>query len=74
MKTFLVMKIVAAGSFGAFPPRIGVIFQADADFEVKSAIGTFATVSMFVEVTTLETGRRKSFSSFSTTDRRKFSR
>ena len=35
------MKIVAVGAFGAFPLRIAVIFQADADFEVKSAVDSY---------------------------------
>ena len=48
LKTFFVMKIVAVvafgvavGAFGAFPLRIVVIFQADADFEVKSAVDNY---------------------------------
>ena len=40
-KTVLVMKIVAVGAFGVFPLRIAVIFQADADFEVKSAVASY---------------------------------
>ena len=40
-KTFLVTKMVAVGAFGAFPLRIAVIFQADADFEVKSAVDSY---------------------------------
>ena len=40
-KTFLVMKIVAVGAFGAFPLPIAVIFQADADFEVKSGVASY---------------------------------
>ena len=40
-KTVLVMKIVAMGAFGAFPLRIAIIFQADADFEVKSAVDSY---------------------------------
>ena len=40
-KTFLVTKRVAVGAFGAFPLRIAVIFQADADFEVKSAVDSY---------------------------------
>ena len=37
----LLMKIVAVAAFGAFPLRIAVIFQADADFEVKSAVDSY---------------------------------
>ena len=40
-KTFLVTKRVAVGAFGAFPLRIAVIFQADADFEVKSGVVSY---------------------------------
>ena len=40
-KNVLVMKIVAEGALGAFPLRIAVIFQADADFEVKSAVASY---------------------------------
>ena len=35
------MKIAAVGAFGAFPLRIAVIFQADADFEVKSVVASY---------------------------------
>ena len=41
-KTVLVTKIVAVGAFGAFPLRIAVIFQADADFEVKLAVDSYS--------------------------------
>ena len=37
----MVTKIVAVGAFGAFPLRIAVIVQADADFEVKSAVASY---------------------------------
>ena len=40
-KTFLVTKRVAMRAFGAFPVRIAVIFHADADFEVKSDVGSY---------------------------------
>ena len=35
------MKIIAVSAFGAFPLRIVVIFQADADFEVKLAVASY---------------------------------
>ena len=41
LKPLLVMKIVAVAAFGAFPLRSAVIFQADADFEVKSAVDSY---------------------------------
>ena len=40
-KTVLVTKRVAVGAFGAFPLRIAVIFHADADFEIKSAVDSY---------------------------------
>ena len=40
-KTFLIMKIVAVRASVAFPLRIAVIFQAGADFEIKSAVASY---------------------------------
>ena len=40
-KTFFVTKRVAVGAFGAFPLRIAIIFQAGADFEVKSGVDSY---------------------------------
>ena len=41
LKSVLVTKRVAMRAFVAFPLRIAVIFQADADFEVKSAVASY---------------------------------
>ena len=40
LKTFLVTKIVAVRAFSLFPARIAVIFQAGAEFEVKSDVAS----------------------------------
>ena len=41
LKTFLVTKRVAVGATEIIPNDFCVIFQADADFEVKSAVASY---------------------------------